>query len=153
MASLERRHPRSHAALLGLAPECASPAQTSWIACDAAAAILDSDAPHATVIFLDVWDRTAFGQSITDHRYAGNTPDPLGDAEIRRAESRSIAAFKRITLPAYLKVCAVDDDYTKAIAPAIEGIQVTSKKTLEALRKAHGAALLQPVNDETGDEN
>lgn len=153
MASLERRHPRTHAALVADAPECAHPTQTNWLACDAAAAILDADAPHATPIFVDLWDRTAFGQSITDHRYTGNSPDPLGDAEIRRAETRAIAAVKRITLPAYRKVCASDDDYARAIAPAVEAIDLHSKKSLEALRKAHHDALAAPAEGGDDDEN
>ena len=152
MASLERRHPRTHAAVVALAPECREPTQSNWIACDVAAAILDGDAPHATPIFLDAWDRTAFGQSITDHRYSGNSLDPLGDADIRRAESRAIAAFGRVTLPAYRKVCASDDDYARAIAGAVDAIDLKSKKSLAALRKAHFAALGTPASDSEDDD-
>ena len=142
MKPIAQRHPAGWTALVALSPECEKPAEAAWTACDAAAAILETDAPHATPIFLEAWNRAAFGQSLTDHRYTGVSADPLGDADLRRAETRAISALKRIALPALKNVCAREHGrYPETIAPALDAIVFRSHESYEALRKAHDAAL------------
>ena len=145
LPKIETQHPNGYAKLVKIVPECSTSTGMSdnYSACFIAAEILEAPSPKkATAIFISRWEEMAFGD-FEAKRKQGVAESSLTNTLVMGSVIHDWSvATKRIVFPVLENIYQTsNDDYSKAMYPQIDLLNLLSRSSFDSFREIHTKAV------------